>query len=174
MTATDTDDDLRLRLVVEDFLTHEAHLLDTWQLYDWLALFTADGSYLVPSTDRPEGDPLVDLFLVQDDRFLLEQRVESLMTGSAWAENPHSTTRHLVTNVTATRSEDGRTVIAHANFLVTRARRATVDLYPGRYRTTLITDDPLGFGPLCLRIAEKKAILSLEALRPHGRVSVIL
>ncbi|MGF1598573.1 MAG: aromatic-ring-hydroxylating dioxygenase subunit beta [Acidimicrobiales bacterium] len=157
-----------LRYAVEEFLYHEADLLDRWRLDDWLALFTDECLFLVPSTDRPEGDPFTEMFLVQDDRFLLEQRVDSLMTKTAWAESPHSTTRHLVTNVRAAHLGDGA-VEATANFIVTRARRDTVDTYPGRYEFLLEAGGPAGF-----RIRTRKAILALEELRPHGRVSFIL
>lgn len=157
-----------LRLAVEEFLFHEADLLDNWRLDEWLALFTDDCSFLVPSTDRPDGDPFTEMYLIQDDRFLLTQRVESLMTKTAWAESPHSTTRHLVTNVRATHLGAG-IVEAGANFLVTRARADTVDTYPGRYEMLLEVGGGAGF-----RIRTRKAVLALEELRPHGRVSFIL
>lgn len=153
---------------MEEFLYHEADLLDRWRLDEWLALFTDDAQYLVPSTDRPDGDPSVEMFLVQDDRFLLEQRVSSLMTKTAWAESPHSTTRRLVGNVRAIPVADG-VIEARANFIVTRARRDTVDTYPGRYEHVLRSGGPAGF-----RFQIRKAILSLEELRPQGRVSFIL
>jgi p-cumate 2,3-dioxygenase subunit beta len=157
-----------LRAAVEDFLFFEADLLDTWQLDRWLALWTEECSYLIPATDRPGGDPFQDLFLVQDDRFLLEQRVQSLMTKTAWAESPHSTTRRLVGNVRATHLGDGA-VEVRANFIVTRARQGTVDTYPGHYELLLEAGGDAGF-----RIRMRKAVLALEELRPHGRISIIL
>ena len=48
---------LLLRLEVEEFLVEEAALLDEWRLDEWLALFTEDATYVVPSTDLPDGDP---------------------------------------------------------------------------------------------------------------------
>lgn len=159
-----------LRAAVEEFLFHEADLLDSWRLDEWLALFTEECSYLIPTTDRPDGDPFRDLFLVQDDRFLLEQRVESLMTKTAWAESPHSTTRRLIGNVRATNAGDGA-VAVQANFIVTRARQSTVDTYPGHYEMLLET---AGAGPAGFRIRMRKAVLALEELRPHGRISIIL
>ena len=157
-----------LRLAVEDFLFHDAALLDAWQLQEWLALWTEEVTYLIPATDRPAGDPSHDLFLVQDDRFLLEQRVGSLQTKTAWAESPHSTTRRIVSNVRAARRDDGL-VEARANFVVYRSRQATVDVYPGRYEMLLQPGGDAGF-----RIRVRKAVLSLDELRPHGRVSIIL
>ena len=53
--ATDRHARHALRLDVEAFLYDEAALLDAWRLDDWLALFTRDARYEVPSTDRPGG-----------------------------------------------------------------------------------------------------------------------
>ena len=47
----------RTRLEVEDFLYHEAALLDGWQLDDWTELFTDDAEHIVPATDDPTGTP---------------------------------------------------------------------------------------------------------------------
>ncbi len=159
---------LALRGAVEDFLYLDAELLDAWRLEEWLELFTDECRYLIPSTDCPDGDPFQHLFLIQDDRFLLTQRIESLLTKTAWAESPHSTTRRLVTNVRAVHLGDGA-VEARANFVVYRSSGSDVDVYPGRYEMLLERGGPAGF-----RIRTRKAILSLEALRPHGRVSIIL
>src|SRR5205085_2225907 len=64
--ATDINQRLLVRLEVEEFLFEEAALLDDWRLDDWLALFTKDCRYVVPSTDKPDGDPASDLTLVDD------------------------------------------------------------------------------------------------------------
>ena len=159
--------DAELVRSVEDFLYHEADLLDEWRLHEWLALFADNGRYLIPSTDKPDGDPTKDLFLVQDDRFLLEQRVNSLQTRSAHAEYPHSRTRRLVTNIKVADTEDGH-VDVRANFAVFRARNGAVDTYFGRYVHVLERSDE-GF-----RFVLRKSILDLDALRPHGKVSIIL
>src|SRR5699024_10727611 len=135
----------------------EADILDEWRLHEWLALFAENGRYLVPATDKPDGDPTQDLFLVQDDRFLLEQRVNSLQTRAAHAEYPHSRTRRLVTNVNAVETEDGL-IEARANFAIFRARNGIVDTYFGRYLHVLERADE-GF-----RFITRKSILDLDAL----------
>lgn len=159
--------DPALRTVVEDFLFAEADLLDDWNLREWLTLFADDGRYLVPTTDAPDADPARDLFLVSDDRFLLEHRVTGLLTRSAHAEYPHSRTRRLITNVRAGRRNDSR-LWATANFAIYRIRLDTVDCYVGRYH--LVLDE----GPEGLRFVERRAVLDLESLRPQGKVSIIL
>ena len=157
-----------LRAAAEDFLYTEAELLDTWQLEKWLELFTPDAHYLLPSTDLPGGNPATDLMLIHDDRFLLEQRVRSLLTRAAHAEFPHSRTRRLVTNVRARSRTDGRIDLA-ANFAVYRSRYADTVCYVGHYRHLIAEDPGTGF-----RFVERRAVLDHDALRPHGKVSIIL
>lgn len=74
------------REAVEDFLFHEADLLDRWALSEWTALFTDDGEYLVPPTDNPDAAPTDTLFLVYDDRHRLAERAKRLLKKSAHAE----------------------------------------------------------------------------------------
>ena len=156
-----------LRAEVEEFLYEEAALLDAWRLHEWVELFAPSGRYLIPSTDLPDGDPSRDLFLVQDDRFLLEQRVNSLLTRSAHAEYPHSTTRRLIGNVRAERA-DSDTVTVAANFAVYRSRNAIFDTYVGEYRHVLRREAG------GLRFEVRKVILAHDALRPQGKISIIL
>ncbi|GAA5210845.1 aromatic-ring-hydroxylating dioxygenase subunit beta [Streptomyces thinghirensis] len=153
---------------VEHFLYEEAELLDQWRLHEWLELFTPGGQYMVPSTDRPDGEPAHDLFLIQDDRFLLEQRVNSLLTRAAHAEYPHSRTRRLITNVRVPHAADGLLTLT-ANFAVHRVRSGTLDTYVGQYRHVLQQEENGAF-----RFVVRKAVLDLDALRPHGKVSIIL
>lgn len=156
-----------LRHELEEFLYEEAELLDQWRLHEWLELFALQSRYLVPATDKPDGDPGRDLFLVQDDRFLLEQRVNSLLTRTAHAEYPHSRTRRMITNVRA--AEVDHTVRVTANFTVHRLRCEQIDTYVGQYRHVLERDKE---GPL--RFLTRKAVLDLDTLRPQGKVSIIL
>ena len=44
------------RAEIEDFLFHEADLLDNWRLDEWLSLMTEDAAYFVPPNDRPDAD----------------------------------------------------------------------------------------------------------------------
>ncbi|MCW2779056.1 MAG: p-cumate dioxygenase [Frankiales bacterium] len=162
------DEARALSYEVEQFLYEEAELLDTWRLPEWLDLFAATGEYLVPATDKPDGDPRRDLFLVQDDRFLLEQRVNSLMKRSAHAEYPHSRTRRSVTNVRVALLPDGHLAI-RATFAVFRFRGGTLDTYVGQYRHEVERDESGAF-----RFLVRKAVLDLAVLRPHGKVSIIL
>jgi p-cumate 2,3-dioxygenase beta subunit len=153
---------------VEDFLYAEAELLDSWKLNEWLALFDEErGSFYIPSTDCPDGDHNTSLFLIADDMTRLRTRVSQLLSGLAWAENPRSRTNHMVTNVRLAGME-GDALLVKANFVVYRMRFENVDPYIGKYYYKLLPKDGT------LKILERRAILDLEALRPHGKVSFIV
>ncbi len=145
----------------------EAALLDEWKLEEWLEMLTEDAIYQVPSTDAPEGDARNTLYIIADDAPRIRSRVKQLLGKSAWAENPHSRTRRMITNVRVT-GADGDTILATANFAVHRMRYEMVDTYVGRYEYKLAR-----FGN-ALKIRERIAILDNEALRPHGKISFIL
>jgi p-cumate 2,3-dioxygenase beta subunit len=155
------------RQEVEDLLFAEAAMLDEWRLNEWLDLLTDDATYQVPPTDAPGGDAKNTLFLIADDALRIRSRVKQLSGKSAWAENPHSRTRRMISNVRVLESA-GEDIRVAANFVVYRMRHELVDTYVGRYEYVLVKRDGR------LKIRQRKAILDLEALRPHGKVSFIL
>ena len=159
--------ELPTRQVVEDLLYKEAGLLDEWRLEEWLELLTEDAIYEIPPTDVPEGDSRNTLFIVADDAVRIRSRVKQLLGKSAWAENPHSRTRRLITNVRVL-GADGANILVTANFAVHRMRYESVDTYIGHYDYKLVRRGG------DLKIRERRAILDNEALRPHGKISFIL
>jgi p-cumate 2,3-dioxygenase beta subunit len=165
MTAASPD--TLLRLQVEEFLFHEAALLDEWRLDDWLALFTEDCSYVVPTTDLPEGDPRRDAVFVDDNLERLQGRVTRLKSRHAHREYPYSRTRRLVTNVRLTHVTEAE-VSAAANFVVYRLRSGQIAPYIGHYEYILARVDG------GLKIRSRRAVLDNETLREHGAVSIIL
>jgi p-cumate 2,3-dioxygenase beta subunit len=166
----DSDDKMAalvLQREVEAFLFEEAALLDEWRLDGWLALFTQDARYVVPATDAREADPRETLSLINDDKARLDARVERLKSRHAHREFPWSRTRRLITNVRVTGVMDTEIHVT-ACFLVYRIRSGHVDPLIGRYEYTLRRVEGI------LKVAYRKAVLDLEALRPHGTVSIIL
>ncbi len=155
------------RQEVEDLLFQEAALLDEWRLEEWLELLTEDAVYQVPPTDVPAGDARHTLCIIAADAVRIRSRVKQLLGRFAWAENLHSRTRRLISNVRVLGSE-GEDILVTANFAVYRMRYETVDTYVGRYNYRLVR------GASGLRIRERRAILDNEALRPHGKISFIL
>jgi p-cumate 2,3-dioxygenase subunit beta len=152
---------------IEQFLYAEAALLDEWRLEEWLALMAPDVRYLVPPLDARDADDRDTLFLVADDRRTLASRVRQLLSGTTWAENPRSRTRRLVTNVRLL-DADEREVRITANFAVWRFQHEQTDVYVGHYVDVLVRGTP------GLLFRERRAVLDLETLRPHGKLSFIL
>jgi p-cumate 2,3-dioxygenase beta subunit len=163
-----TQENLLLRLAVEHFLCEEAALLDNWLLDQWITLFTEDARYVVPTTDRPDGDPQRDLVFIDDNLVRLQGRVNRLKSRYAHREYPSSRTRRLITNVRLIRitSEE---LHVEASFAIYRARSEMIAPYVGLYRYTLARLDN---GEL--RIRSRRAELTLERLSDHGAVSIIL
>jgi len=112
------------RAEIEDFLYHEAALLDRWDLAGWDALFSEDGRYEIAPISlgaQDQLDPAKVLFLVADERGRITQRTIRLMKKSAHAEYPHSRTRHLVSNVRS--RAEGELFLVNSTFVVYRIRR---------------------------------------------------
>lgn len=91
---------------IEQFLYHEARLLDTGQLEAWLDLFTEDATYWLP-LERDQKDPLETSSIVHDDRTLLELRVKQARHPRAHARQPLARTVHQVGNVLISEESKG-------------------------------------------------------------------
>jgi p-cumate 2,3-dioxygenase beta subunit len=162
------DENILLRLRVEDLLYHEADLLDLWRLDEWLALYTDDAHYHVPPSDvdGDHADPNTSLFYIVDDAVRMRERVIRLSKVGAHSEHPRSKVRHLVSNVRVRR--EGATIHARSSFAVWRSKDITTDVFVGHYLHELVEQDG------ALKIAKKTCVLDMEALRPHARISIIL
>jgi p-cumate 2,3-dioxygenase subunit beta len=156
------------RTEIEDFLFHEADLLDAWKLDEWLTLLTDDAAYYVPPNDKPDADHRFTLFTIADDIVRLRERVIRLKDPNCHAEYPPSRTRRLITNVRIV-GVDGDAIAIAANFAVYRYRRGEdVRAFVGTYRHRLRRVGGL------LKLAERRAILDAHELGTMGSVSFIL
>jgi p-cumate 2,3-dioxygenase beta subunit len=155
-----------MRLRVEEFLFGEAALLDSWQLDEWLTLFREDATYVVPSTDRPGGDPRTDLTLIDDDYLRLTWRVNRLKSRHAHREFPWSRTRRQISNVRVV-ERSGDEVNAEACVVVHRFRHGHRDSFIGLYRYRLVDVDE------SFLIVRRRAELDLERLSPNGALSMV-
>jgi p-cumate 2,3-dioxygenase subunit beta len=156
------------RAEVEDFLYHEAALLDDWKLNEWEALLADDATYYVPPNDQLEGDHRSTLFLVADDRERIRQRIIRINDPNCHAEYPKSRTRRMISNVRVVGVE-GDLVKVAANFVCYRYRRyERIREYVGAYRYILQrTGDSF-------RIKERRVLIDAHELGTLGSVSFIL
>ncbi len=113
---------------VEQFLFEEADLLDERRFDEWVGLFTPDIRYFVPvrtnRNTRERGLEFNDdhqLAHFDDNLDGLKLRVKRLGTGLAWAEEPPSRTRHLVSNVRV-RETDSDDLEVTSNIFVYQSR----------------------------------------------------
>ena len=102
---------------VEQFLYHEARLLDEQRLEEWLALFTADATYWLP-LERGQQDAVQTSSIIYDDRTLLELRVKQARHPRAHSRLPLARTVHQVSNISA---KDDLTV--HSNLVLVEYRQ---------------------------------------------------
>lgn len=155
------------RAEVEDFLFHEADLLDRWRLDDWFALLAEGAEYHVPTTDWTGWGVLDGGFFSSDDYEILKARLKRLKSRKAHAENPHSRTHRMISNVIVG-ERAGDLLEIQANFIVHRFRDETTQSYVGRYQHLLeVTETGL-------LIRRRRSVLEHELLVPGARLSFIL
>ena len=162
---------------VEQFLYREARLLDGRRFHEWLQLFADDVRYwmvtrnnLYPRSSKAIAslnpgrnvDETVDedgLAILDETKKTLEGRVARLETGMAWAEDPPSRTRHLITNIEVTPAHASPELAVYSNFIVYRSRSETEqDFYVGTRRDALRRVDG------ALRISSRKITLDQNVL----------
>ena len=142
---------------IEQFLYREARLLDERRFHQWLELLTDDVRYwmgartnryprnskaiAILDPDRYVEDDMTrddELAILDETKTTLVQRVARLDTGMAWAEDPPSRSRHLITNIEVEPGEAAQEVKVYANFIVYRSRAETEqDFYVGARRDVL-------------------------------------
>ena len=123
---------------IEQFLYSEAELLDHRRFDEWLDLMADDFLYQMPVRLTREagqtGDLSMEMMHFDDDKNTLSMRVERLKTDFAWAEDPPSRTRHLVTNVRIREGDRPGEYHVQSYFLIYRNRgmSAEADLLAGQ------------------------------------------
>ena len=95
-----------LKNEVEEFLYHEAELLDDRRFAEWLDLLADDIRYWMPMRRNVKAGELDREFTGEGDinwfdegKGTLERRVNQILTGVHWAEEPLSRICHMVSNV---------------------------------------------------------------------------
>jgi len=123
----------------EQFLLHEARLLDDGKFDAWLALFTPDAWYWVPS-EPGQADPVETVSLIYDDRRLLETRVRRLSSPRMYSQEPRSRTSRIVTNVAVEEAGKGACTV-RCKFIMIEYRREQQRLFGGTVRHRLVKAD---------------------------------
>ena len=163
---------------VEQFLYREARLLDERRLHEWVELFTEDVRYWMPmrsnrypaeskaigrlaqehepETERAQAE---ELAILDETKATLRARIARLDTGMAWAEDPPSRTRHIISNIEVEEGDTTSELKVYSNYLVYRTRGETEqDFYIGRREDVLRRIDG------AWKIARRKIILDQNVL----------
>ncbi|MGA9873152.1 benzene 1,2-dioxygenase [Rhodococcoides fascians] len=138
---------MMLQYQVEQFLYHEAALLDRWDWDGWFALLADDLHYYMPvrtsrlrRQSRPDDEPRgAYLAHYDDDLTRMRFRIQQRKTGQNWAEEPPSRARHLISNVRVDVAAGGDDEIGvDSNFIVYRNRMdIEEDLWAGERKDVL-------------------------------------
>lgn len=172
MTTTESNiAQLLLKNEIEEFLFQEAELLDERKFEEWLGLLTDDIRYWMPmrrnvkfgELDREFTREGQDINWFDEGRETLERRVQQILTGVHWAEEPLSRICHFVTNVqilnAAPSASDPAEVSVKCRFLVYRNRVQTeTDFLIGKREDTLRKVEG------AWKIAQRKIILDQNVL----------
>lgn len=153
---------------IERFLFMEADLLDDWRFTDWLDLLADDLHYWAPvrenrlyrerkkETAAPGGSAYFE-----ETRANMVQRVERLATHMAWAEDPPSRTRHLITNVRVFDTGTPGEYAASSNFAVYRTRGERDEDYIVGKRRDLLRRTENG---LCFELVRREIRFDMATL----------
>jgi 3-phenylpropionate/cinnamic acid dioxygenase small subunit len=130
--------DAQTHFELGQFYFREAEFLDDGRFADWLEMLADDLHYWAPlRSNRMRRQQALSIAAEGEAAFYdetkesLAWRIRRYDSGMAWAEDPPSRTRHLVSNITARHDADDLLVVRSA-FIVYRNRLQTeVDLYAG-------------------------------------------
>jgi len=164
--VSDDVERLLLRHEVEEFLYREAELLDERRYEDWLELLTDDIRYFMPMRRNVPHDETAreftregaDVSWFDEGKDTLARRVQQILTGIHWAEEPPSRICHMISNVQILRAS-ATEVAVKSRFLVYRNRVETeTDVLVGK-REDLLRRANGGF-----KIARRKVVLDQSIL----------
>jgi 3-phenylpropionate/cinnamic acid dioxygenase small subunit len=121
---------LLLQREVEAFYTKEVELLDDRRFTEWLDLFADDVRYFMPiarnvAFDRPEHEytrERADANWFDEGKDDLSKRVQQIVGGDHWAEEPRSRTIHAVTNVNVAEVRDAELTV-HSRIIISQHRQ---------------------------------------------------
>jgi 3-phenylpropionate/cinnamic acid dioxygenase small subunit len=120
--------DVQLWFRVQDFLFHEARLLDERRFSEWLELYAPDAEYWVPYA-WGQKSPKDHVSLFYETVELLRMRVDRLAAEQSPLDSPQARVNHFLSNVTV---EEGPELTARAYLLFCEYRREEQRWFTGR------------------------------------------
>jgi 3-phenylpropionate/cinnamic acid dioxygenase small subunit len=152
---------------IEQFLYYESRVLDEHKFEEWYGLLADDLHYFMPTrynrlrreADKEFSAPNEAAFF-DEDKKSIAMRIRRLNTGMAWAEDPPSRTRHMVSNVVIRPRGNGEYEV-DCYYLLYRSRlERESEMFVGmRHDVLRRADNPSGF-----EIARRTIILDQTVL----------
>ncbi|WP_270353045.1 aromatic-ring-hydroxylating dioxygenase subunit beta [Microbacterium testaceum] len=144
--------DIQTHFEVTQFYNLEAEFLDDGRFADWMEMLAEDLHYWAPiRSNRLRRQQALSIAAPGESAFYdetrdsLAWRIRRYDSGMAWAEDPPSRTRHLVSNVSVRQRSDDLLQVRSA-FIVYRNRLHTeVDIYAGGRNDVLRSSGVHGF-----------------------------
>jgi 3-phenylpropionate/cinnamic acid dioxygenase small subunit len=150
------------------FLFYEAALLDAGDHAGWAKLLAPDVVYWVPLLSDYR-DPEDELNIVYDDLSKINDRLERLASGYAFAQDPPSRTTRIIGNVRAWHNTGAFTTEAAFVLHELRPEATAVQALAGRYLHELAVDDSeAGFA------IRRKTIELVNRTESFGNLAFIL
>ena len=122
---------------IEQFLYHEARLLDESRYDEWLDLYTDTATYWVP-LERGQTDPYETSSLIFDDRKLMEARVRQFSHPRRHAQTPASRTCHMLGHIDPLDGAADGAVRVRSNFILVEFRADRQFVYGGACEHRLV------------------------------------
>jgi len=132
----------RLKREIEEFYYDESEMLDTRRFKEWLDTLADDLVYFMPMAFNVKfGSPAEaewtrmekDMSWFNEGKWTLAKRVEQVLTGVHWIEEPLSRACRIVSNIQITsigQDAEGRKLVdARNRFLIYQNRRETEEYY---------------------------------------------
>lgn len=118
---------------LEQFLYHEARLLDEQRWQEWSDLFVKDGEYWVPAIPQQE-DPQNHVSLMYETDLLRAVRIKRFCHPNAFSLKPMPRSSHMVNNVMLDEFDEttGQCTVT-SRFLMLHYRREEQDVFGGAY-----------------------------------------
>ncbi len=159
-----------MTLSAEDFVVHEAELIDDRRWDDWLALFAPDGRYWIPLQGAAQADAETHNALALEDRLLLELRVKRLHSPRAHSQHPASRCQHVLQapRRLPAAAEGGDTARLRTAFLYVESRGPQQVLLAGHCVHTLVPGGPLGW------LIREKRVNLLDAGQPLPAIQLFV
>jgi benzoate/toluate 1,2-dioxygenase beta subunit len=113
---------------IEAFLFAEARFADEGDYDAWLSLWTDEALYWIPA-NSDDYDPNEHVSIIYADRERLQDRIDRLKSGGAWAQEPKSRARRLISNIEIEGPDKNDEITVRSNFVLGELRRGRQTIY---------------------------------------------